>query len=109
MSPRISEGLGDPTPADIVQEGVIDEVGLEIGAGEDDGAERAVPLVDAVGIVEKDETPAARAVVRVAGLRGERHGRRGEALRGGRLVDFELRADTDGLDLSEGPLEGIRP
>ena len=94
------EGLGHPAPADVVQQRIVDEVGLERGPDEDDGAEGAVPLVDAVGIVQQDEPAGGGIRVGVGHLGGERHGGRCQPLRSGGLVELELGAHVTAFSCS---------
>ncbi len=86
------QGLGHPAPADVVQQRLLDEVVLEGRPDEHDGPERALPLLDPVGVVQQDE-PAGRGIrLGVGHLGGQGDGGRGQALGRRGLVDLELRA-----------------
>lgn len=103
---RVGERLHEPTPADIVEHRVDDEVWLDPSPDEHDGSKCALPLLDAVGIVEKDEAAGHWIVVIEGRLDGEGESEGCEALRSRSFIDTELgtnpRRAYAGRSLGEG-------
>jgi hypothetical protein len=58
-------GVQQPSPGNFLQHRIRGDVVLELSSGEDHGSEGAVPLINAIGIMEKNEAARSPVVVEI--------------------------------------------
>jgi len=99
--------FGEPTPDDLRHQWIIDQLRLHFRPDEDDSTECPFPFVNAVRIVQEDESPTGGVVVQVGHFRGDGEGVRSQPLRCRRLLEDELRTGSDTPDGADGTLERL--